>query len=137
MKKMLVVLVLCVALFGGDFEKGEAAYGRGDYYSAVKYFKKAANQGDSAAQYNLGYIYFVTDEMKDYTKAAYWFEKSANQEVTQAQRFIALLYIEGKGVKQDYKKAVYWLEKAIDNGYTDSQELLDALCSKYPWACKK
>ena len=51
------------SLLGGSFscaenvESGFKAYERGDFSNAMRMFRLVAEQGDSAAQYNLGVMY--------------------------------------------------------------------------------
>lgn len=91
-----------------------------DYREAIKWWIKAANQGQSDAQFNLGNYYYNGYHIrKDYKKAVYWLEKSALQGHQAAQALLADCYHQGLGVPKDMKKAVFWYKKAIDNGNTD------------------
>ncbi len=60
--------------------KGVAADNDGNYQEAVRWYRKAAEQGHAKAQYNLGVMYYngfgVT---QDRTEAKKWWEKSAAQ----------------------------------------------------------
>ena len=57
--------------------------GRGvqqDREKAVEWYRKAANQGDAAAQLNLGLSYYNGEGVeKNLNKALEWFEKAAKQ----------------------------------------------------------
>ncbi len=64
MRNILIALGVCVAVTVGslsvawaDFKDGVAAYQRGDYATAVKEFRAVAEQGDTDAQYNLGFMH--------------------------------------------------------------------------------
>ena len=63
--------------------------GRGikqNYTEAVKWYKKAAQQGDDVAQNNLGVMYHNgTGIYKDLRQAKYWYQKSAAQGNDQAK----------------------------------------------------
>lgn len=48
----------------------------------------------------------------DYATAAYWLRKAANQGNDFAQCYLAVLYAEGKGVKQNYAEAAKWLKNS-------------------------
>ncbi len=51
-----------------------------DYASAVKWYKRAAEQGHASAQFNLGEMYFKGQgDTKDYTRAYMWWEIAASQ----------------------------------------------------------
>ena len=67
-----------------QFELGELYYygSQGvpkNLATAMKWFTKAAKQGDAAAQYNLGlYYYYGKGVAKDLKTAAEWFKKAKN-----------------------------------------------------------
>ena len=77
--------------------------------------RKAAEQGDAAAQYNLGVMY---DEGKRVTRddaeAVKWYRKAADQGHAKAQYNLGLMYTNGQGVKRDDVEAVKWFHKAAD-----------------------
>ena len=59
-------------------EMGTERYNEGDYDSAVKYWKKAAELGDVGAHYQLGHSYHEGDVVeKDEEKEVYHYEKAA------------------------------------------------------------
>ncbi len=60
MKRIALAAVLLVMLVGparAGFDEGVAAYGRGDYATALKEFRPLAEQGDADGQFNLGLMY--------------------------------------------------------------------------------
>jgi TPR repeat protein len=63
MRKTLSSLVIALllawpgAVNAGDFQTGVTAHQAGDYATALRDFRTAADQGDAAAQYNLGLMY--------------------------------------------------------------------------------
>jgi hypothetical protein len=126
MKRLFLTLLL---LFGthtvavaDDFDDGMAAYQSKDYAAAFTKFKKAAEAGDAAAQYNLGLMYFQGQGVaQDYLQAARWFTKAAEGGVRQAQSNLALMYDQGKGVAQDYLQAARWFTKAAEAGDAAAQ----------------
>ena len=65
-------------------------YGRGsrlDYAEAAKWYRKAAEQGNSDAQYSLGHMYlFGLGVRQNSQDAANWFLKAALQGNTKARR---------------------------------------------------
>ena len=94
-------------------------YGKGqdvtqDYAEAVKWFRKAAEQGVAAAQFNLGIMYDnglgVT---QDYAEAVKWFRKAAEQGYAKAQYNLGVMYDNGEGVPQDDAHAYMWLKLAV------------------------
>ena len=57
-----------------------------DKQKAVKLYQKAANLGDSTAQYNLANMYKNEEGIeKDINQAIYWYEQSAKQGDKDAQ----------------------------------------------------
>lgn len=88
-----------------------------DFYIAVKWYTKAAEQGDARAQCNLGRIYSIGQGVKqDYKKAFEWFVKSAAQNNMYAQENLGLMYKKGDGVNRDIKKAEEWYIKSANLG---------------------
>ena len=74
MKRALATVSLCMLLATpawAGFEEGLATAKRGDYASALREFRPLAEQGDAAAQYNLGVIYAKGESVpKDYAEPA-------------------------------------------------------------------
>jgi len=63
-----------------------------DYAEAMKWFRKAAEQGDAQAQRNLGIMYHGGQGVsQDYGEAMKWFRKAAEQGDAQAQNNLAWL----------------------------------------------
>lgn len=103
-------------------EDAQAAYAAGDYGRAAGLFQTAAEQGDAAAQYNLGVLYENGQGVvKDYSRAAVWYRKSADMGDVNAQNNLANLYMFGLGVPLDIGEAVKWLRKAGEQGEPGAQ----------------
>jgi hypothetical protein len=51
----LAIMALAVPANAGPYEDGGVAYDRGDYATALKYWRPLAEQGDAAAQADLGF----------------------------------------------------------------------------------
>ena len=93
-----------------------------DYAAAVSWYRKAADQGDADAQYNLGVMYDNGQGVpQDYAAAVSWYRKAADQGDADAQYNLGVMYDNGQGVPQDYAAAVSWYRKAADQGYADAQ----------------
>ena len=90
----------------------------------VAKWQKLAEQGDAAAQYNLGICYTFGEGIKDMSKAVYWYSKAAEQGLAQAQNNLGGCYYTGEGVVKDYAKAVYWYSKAAEQGFAQAQDIL-------------
>jgi TPR repeat protein len=48
-------------------------------YTAIEWFKKAADNGFADAMYNLGVVYHKSREVKDIKLAVYWYQKGARK----------------------------------------------------------
>ena len=85
MRKLLALLFLTITLgmaqgaHAGPFEDGQAAWGRGDYATALSLFRPLAAQGNASAQYGLGVMYKNGQGVvQDYVRAQMWFNLSAS-----------------------------------------------------------
>jgi len=88
-------------------------YGKGvpkDYAEAVKWFRKAAEQGDADAQGFLGVMCYIGDGVpEDKTEAVKWYRKAAEQGHARAQNALGVMYDYGKGVPENDVEAYVWL----------------------------
>ena len=86
-------------------------------YNDIASLEQAAAQGDAAAQFNLGVLYYNGQGVRqDYQKAREWWETAAAQGEATAQVNLGVLYEAGHGVRQDLATAKEWYGKACDNG---------------------
>jgi len=99
-----------------------------DYAEAVSWYRKAADQGDADAQYNLGSVYRDGEGVpRDYAEALKWFRKAAVQGDARAQASLGMMYTIGSGVPQDYVLALMWSNLAAsqeNEGATSLRELV-------------
>lgn len=99
-----------------------------DHVEAVKWVRKAAEQGFARAQYDLGLMYeFGRGVERSYEKAVEWVLKAAEQGLVDAQYILGGMYINGAGVEQSYEKAAEWVLKAAEQGLADAQYDLGAM----------
>jgi hypothetical protein len=102
---------------------GDAAYHRHDYAEAMRWDRKAADQGNAGAQSNVGWLYQNGLAVpQDYVEAMRWYRKAADQGFATAQDNIGALYANGWGVPKDYAEAMRWFRKAADQGYAGAQK---------------
>ena len=88
-----------------------------DYTEAVKWYRKAAEQGDANAQGLLAQCYKDGSGVEqDYYKAAKWYCKAAEQGNDCAQLNLGEFYEYGLGVEQNYDEAVKWYQIAGEQG---------------------
>lgn len=83
---------------------------------------KLAKQGDSQAQYELGYMYDEGSGTKENnTEAVKWYLKAAKSGVAGAQYNLALMYENGEGTGKDIQNAITWHTKAALQGNAYAQ----------------
>ena len=76
-----------------DFDKGEIADAAGNYKQAVKWYRKAAEQGFAEAQFYLGWMYAEGQGVaEDYKQAAKWYRQAAEQGHAKAQNNLGVRY---------------------------------------------
>jgi len=80
---------------------------------AVKWFRKAAEQGLAPAQAQLGFHYYKGEGVaKDQVEAVKWYRKAAEQGHAPAQYNLGLCYVYGEGVAKDEIEAYAYLNLA-------------------------
>jgi hypothetical protein len=110
------------------FEKGNEAIARRDFAGALNWYGKAAAQGNSKAQMQLGRMHLEgLGVPESLTEAFGWFRKAADQGDATAQMAVGAAYARGAGVGQDIEKAKLWLEKAAAQGNAKAEEILQQL----------
>ena len=98
------------------------AYGEGegvaqDYTEAAKWFRKAAEQGDTISQYATGSMCEHGDGVaKDLVEALRWYRKAADQGYARAQFNVGNSYYHGSGVTRNYAEAIKWYRKSAEQG---------------------
>ena len=107
-------------LLGWMYENGKEV--SQDYAEAAKWYRKAAEQGNSDAQFKLGVMYDNGKGVpQDYVEAAKWYRKAAEQGVIAAQYNLGLMYSNGQGLPQDDAEADKWYRKAAEQGSPEAQ----------------
>ena len=115
-------LALAFPAHAGPYEDGLTAYQRGDYATAVTWFRKAADQGVAIAQVTLGLMHAEGEGVpQDYAEAVKWLRKAAKQGLVEAQTLLGFMYHDGEGVPQDIAEAVKWWRMAVEQGDVDAQ----------------
>ncbi len=93
-----------------------------NYEKAVEWYQKAAAQGLSSAQCNLGFCYAHGQGVtQNYEKAVEWYQKAVAQGHSSAQCNLGFCYESGRGVTQNYDKAVELYQKAAEQGNSNAQ----------------
>ena len=113
-------------------KEGEKLYSDKKYEQAIYWWQKAADAGDSTAQYRLAFCYLKGEGIeKDVEKAVYWWQKAADAGDSDAQNSLAFRYFKGDGVEKDVEKAVYWWQKAADAGNSGAEYMLELCCKMF------
>lgn len=100
----------------------------GQYAEAVEWYMKAAEQGLSEAQNNLGVMYKDgVGVARDYAEAVRWFMLAARQGNVLAQSNLGWMYQAGRGVTQNYDSARHWYMQAALRGHAAAQNNLGTM----------
>jgi TPR repeat protein len=105
-----------------QYQLGKHCYDMKNYADAVKWYRKAAEQGHAEAQYWLGRCYFDGRGItRDRAEAIKWWRKAAEQGHAGAQYWLGLCYEKGQGVSKDFAEAAKWYRKAAEQGNVYAQ----------------
>jgi TPR repeat protein len=154
MKKLLVTVILCFmaaavavtlalvavtikvwfdapgeqpATFAKDANRnGQAAYERRDFAAAIRWFKRAADQGFPNAQHNMGLLYERGDGVsRDSREALRWYRKAAAHGFVPSQLAVGTLYESGRaGMPVDHVEAMRWFLRAAARGDPTAQAVV-------------
>jgi len=99
-------------------------YGQGvtkNPVEAVKWFRKAAEQGEPEGQSALAYCYYEgSGVIKDQAEAVKWYLKSAEQGSSHAQIKLGYCYYKGEGVTKDPVEAyAYFNVAGVTNAFAE------------------
>ena len=93
-----------------------------DHAATASGYRKAADQGDADAQFNLGMMYANGRGVsRDDVEAVKWYRKAAEQGHARAQYNLGVRYDNGRGVSRDNGEAAKWYRKAAEQGYAAAQ----------------
>lgn len=131
LRKILLALVLSLVAVSVLADVQAKRQLRTDIYlKPHSWLRHQAELGDSHAQYDLAYMYYMsgTDPhihgiIHSKRLAARWYRKSAYQGHSGAQFNMAALYINGDGVDRDPVKAYSWLTLASEQGHVRARDL--------------
>ena len=97
------------------------------FVSTAQEFRKAAEQGNATAQYNLSTCYAKGEGVtQDIEEAVKWLRKAAEQGLAVAQCALGSCYAYGDGVTMDKGEAAKWFRKAAEQGDAKAQSELGA-----------
>ena len=139
MKRILTALVLSISIicasggfvFAQDFLKGVEAWEKGDFATALREWSALAEQGNTLAQFSLGWLYEdgrgVTQNHKEAVK---WYRKAAEQGFEDAQFNLGVMYMNGQGVLQNNIYAYIWVNIAASSGNAGRVKIRDIIAKK-------
>ena len=130
-KRILIIgmmLLFASSPAWAGFDEGVRAYDSGDFATALHEMQILAEQGDAAAQYNLGIMYDNGQGVpEDDVEAVKWYTLAAKQGYASAQYNLGLMYRYGEGVPQDYAEAVKWYTLAVEQRYASAKNNLGVM----------
>jgi TPR repeat protein len=99
----------------------------------VRWYRRAAEQGDRVAQYNLAVMSLKGQGVQQDAEAAFqWCSAAAEQGLPEAQLQLGDLCGTGAGTPQDRAAALFWYEKASAQGNLAAAARLQALQAAEP-----
>ncbi len=108
-------------------DTGMRAFERGDYITAYRIWRPAAEQGNAELQFKLGTMSeWGLGVAPDYREAVKWYHRAAEQGHAEAQFTLGFMYGAGQGVRQDDVHAYAWYELAAERGHESAKEFRDA-----------
>ena len=103
------------------------------YNCSVDEVEQAAEQGESDAQYTLGYMYYYgIGTVQDRATAILWIEKAANQGQAEAKEALALL---GQARAQGTKVDIFTGQTASSTKTFSTRQNSSRQIAKYPTTC--
>ncbi len=108
-------------LLGIMYARGEGV--QQDFYVAGKLYRRAAEQGHSSAQVNLGSLLenCYGNGACNSEDAAVWYREAANQGNPVGQYNLAIMYATGDGVAENEWDARLYCRRAAEQGYLPAQ----------------
>lgn len=93
--------------------------------------RRAAEQGDPEAQFQLGGLYERGNGVpEDVAEAAAWYRRAADQGYANAQFLLGFAYSNGNGVPLDDAESLAWFRRAAEQGHDAAQWMLGTM---YAW----
>src|SRR5882762_6046609 len=121
-------LTLAGSAFATPLEDAGAAYKRGDYATAMRLIRPLAEQGNTAAGYNLGTIYYNGEgTRRDYAEALKLYRMAAEHGAVESARRAGFMYANGQVVPSDEAEALRWSRLASDRGDAGGQNSLGGI----------
>ena len=125
----MALLSVAVPAPGEDLDDAAAAYARGDYENALRWWRQSAERGNATAQFQLGFMHrYGLGVAQSYEQAVSWYRKAAAQGHAGAQNDLGRMYEYGYGVAQNYVKAISCYRKAGEQEFGNAQYSVVIMC---------
>ena len=116
MKKLMLLTLIALSLYGDSFKDVFAEYNKGNLVKAVELYKKSCDGGYARGCGVLGLMYANGEGVKqDAYKAVELYKKSCDGGFAMGCFSLGFMYANGYGIKQDNLKAVELYKKACDS----------------------
>jgi hypothetical protein len=134
---LLVLAVLVEAAIAGPLENAAAAFQRGDYATTRRIMQSLAEQGDPAAQWRLGRMYYYgLGAQLDWAEALDWYRKAAEQGHAAAQYDLGNMYYRGLGVPSENYGEAMGIVRLLSRA-TSRRRTRSATCTTMALACSR
>ncbi len=111
-----------------EYAAGLSAYEAGNYEEALVHWRPLAQQGNTQAQFNVGFMYLKGEGVPvDKEIGNNWLLKAAELGHDKAQYNLGIAYLKGEGRPLDVEAAKKWLSKSAAQGYAQAQYALALL----------
>ena len=120
--RILFIVIIISQGVHADFNTGMSAAKAGDYKVAYEEWLPIAEQGDTAAQFNVGLLHskqLIPQASPE--GAVKWYLLAAHNNHTHAQFNLGIKYDKGLGIKQSATEAFSWYLKAANHGHSQAQ----------------
>ena len=105
-----------------QFEEAVRVHKAGDYDAALRLWSRIAEQGDAAAQYNVGVIYYNGLGVdRNFVEALRWYRMSGEQQYSLSEFRLGDMYFWGQGMTRDAVSARRWYRRAAEQGHLSAQ----------------
>ena len=111
-----------------QYEMGSSYYDKGNYQEAIKWYTKAAENGNSDAQSELGFMYMNGEGVPvNKSEGARWLIKAGQNGDAMAQRALGYMYKNGDGVYKSESESKKWFKEAAPKFYDLSKKLMKSV----------
>jgi len=91
---------------------------------ALKWYRMAAEKGNTSAMYNLGDAYLKGEGVtKNLEEAVKWYRMAADKGDDAAMYSLGYAYANGEGVTKNYQEAINWYRMAINKELSEKSEM--------------